>query len=175
MAQRTRQSAALLILPILVLLTLWGCGADTEESSTTTIPSTVAHSSSTTVTTPSLIGGPATLVGTRLPVTQETPAAYVYAVEQARPIVLLFYLPGGVDDQKVLTGVSSLQAQFPGYVFLLFDSTNPDAYGDLSTLLKIDYSPALILIDSTGTINTVWSGYVDEGTIKQCLVNLGEV
>jgi hypothetical protein len=40
-------------------------------------------------------------------------------------------------------------------------------------LLKVDYPPAVLLVDSTGTVDSVWNGFVDVGTLNQSLVNLG--
>ena len=48
-------------------------------------------------------------------------------------------------------------------------------YGDLSTLLKVQYPPKVVLVDGTGTIQEIWNGYVDEGSLNQSLVNLGQV
>ena len=67
-----------------------------------------------------------------------------------------------------------VQADFPDYTFLTYDYKNPSAYGDLSMLLQVNYPPEIVLIDRAGTVRNIWNGYVDEGTLKQCLINLGQ-
>ena len=145
----------------------WGCGAGGGEETTTTVGGVTTTIGSVGTT----LGN--TLIGTQIKTTESTPKEYVEAIEQARPVVVLFYVTDGADDTKVLGAVSGLAPTFPGYVFLLYDYKTPDTYGDLSTLLEVDYPPELILIDGTGTVKTVLNGYVDEGTINQSLVNLG--
>jgi hypothetical protein len=166
MSERSRKSAALLILLLLAFLT-WGCGGDAEEGTTST------EGPASTAPTTAAPGGGQALVGTQLRTTATTPVEYVDAVKEGRPVVILFYVPAGVDDQRVLESISLLQGNFPNYVFLLYDFADPAAYGDLSTLLEVDYPPAVILVDDTGTIDAVWTGFVDEGTLNQELVDLG--
>jgi hypothetical protein len=167
MSQRSRQTAALLIILLLIAFSAWGCGGSEEETATTAAPV------DTTVTSVAPVGGTEALIGTQLRTTPETPVEYVDAVKAGQPVVIMFYVPAGVDDQKVLESLTMLQGSFPDYAFLIYDFADPDAYGDLSTLLQVDYPPAVIMIDDTGTIETVWNGYVDEGTLNQDLVDLG--
>ena len=167
MPQRSTQSAALLMILLLVVFAAWGCGGGEEETNTSA-PAAPANPA----TTPAG-GGSEALVGKQLVTTSNTPSEYVDAVEAAIPVVVVFYVPGGVDDQKVLESVTTLQADFPDYTFLLYDFADPVAYGDLSTLLKVDYPPAVILVDGAGYVDAVWNGYVDEGTLNQEFVNLG--
>ena len=114
------------------------------------------------------------LLLTKLAVTKDTPEEYVAAVGQARPVAMLFYVPGNVDDAKVLETFKAVQADFPEYTFLTYDYKTPSAYGDLSMLLKVNYPPEIVLVDRGGTVRNIWNGYVDEGTLKQCLINLGQ-
>lgn len=167
MFERSKQSAAVLILLLAVVLLVGGCGSGSDETTTT-----VSGVTPTVPTNPSA-GGGSDLLGTQLKTTADTPAEYVEAMNQAQPVILLFYVPGGVDDLKVLQNLSALQPQFPNYRFLIYDYSIPDAYGDLSSLLAVNYPPELVLVDGTGTIREIWNGFVDEGTLNQSLVNLG--
>lgn len=166
MYRRNVQRAALLTILLLVALFAWGCGSGAEEVTTTTVavPSTLP---------PVTTGDEDPLVGTVLTTTENTPQEYVDAVAQARPVVILFYVPGGADDVRVLESVNALAQSYPEYVFLLYDHKTPDVYGDLSTLLSVNYPPELIMVDGTGTIRKIWNGYADQGTINQGLANLG--
>jgi hypothetical protein len=110
----------------------------------------------------------------KLATTQDTPEEYVAAVGQARPIAILFYVPGNVDDAKVLDVFKSAQADFPDYTFLTYDYKSPQNYGDLSLLLDVNYPPETVLINKAGEVRQIWNGYVDDGTLKQCLINVGQ-
>ena len=147
----------------------WGCGGGQTTTTATAglVPTTV----------PFVAGSESVadaLLLTKLKTTVDTPTEYVDAVDQGHPVVLLFYVTGSVDDAKVLDTVTRLQPAFQDYVFLLYDYKTPSAYGDLSTLLKIRYPPELVLVDGTGTIRAIWNGYVDEGSLNQGLVTIGQ-
>ncbi|MFH0917453.1 MAG: hypothetical protein V1912_13545 [bacterium] len=169
MSGRSTLLAVLIVLLLAATLSL-GCGGGDE----------VITTSSTIAVTPTLPPGGSTgtvndLLFTSLTTTEDTPREYVEAVEQGRPVVLLFYVTGSADDASVLESLTRLQSAFGDYVFLLYDYKTPSVYGDLSTLLKVSYPPELVLVDGTGTIQEIWNGYVDEGTLNQSLVNLGQV
>jgi hypothetical protein len=115
------------------------------------------------------------VLGKPLPISESTPDEYRQAVEQGKPVVLLFYVPGSVDDVQVLDSLTALQPDFDQYVFLLYDYSMPNEYGDLSTLLNVNYPPELVLVDALGIPREIWNGYVDEGTLNQSLVNLGQI
>lgn len=170
MSRRSAQSAAVLVLVLGVAIFLWGCGFG--ESATTTLP-TGSDLPPATVATPAKnpVESP---LGKPVPVTGDTPTAYTEAVRQGRPVVILFYVPGNVDDAKVLESLATLQSEFTDYAFLTYDFRNPRAYGDLSLLLKVNYPPELVFVDRAGIVRSVWNGWVDEGTLRQCLVNLGQ-
>lgn len=169
MSGRSTHLMAVLIVLLFAVTLSWGCAGGDEVITTPT----------TIVVTPTLPPGGSTgnaddLLLTRLTTTDDTPTEYVEAVKQGRPVVLLFYVTGGADDTNVLESITRLQQAFGDYVFLLYDYKTPGVYGDLSTLLKVSYPPELVLVDGTGTIRGIWNGYVDEGTLNQSLVNLGQ-
>ena len=167
MSVRSRQSALVLVLVIGLAVFLWGCGG----SSSSTTSSTLVRTTHITAA-PSVGSAVQALLTTKLATTQNTPQEYMAAVGQARPIAILFYVPGNVDDAKVLATFKTVQADFPDYTFLTYDFKNPTAYGDLSILLQVNYPPEIVLIDKAGAVRNIWNGYVDEGTLKQCLINL---
>jgi hypothetical protein len=170
MSRRSRQRAVLLLLAVGLVVFLWGCGGSGQSSTT---PSTLV--STPHVTAPQSVGSAVEdLLLTKLAVTQDTPEEYVAAIGQARPVVMLFYVPGNVDDAKVLETFKALAPEFPEYTFLAYDFKTPSAYGDLSMLLQVNYPPEIVLVDQGGTVRGIWNGYVDEGTLKQCLINLGQ-
>ncbi|MBC7294167.1 MAG: hypothetical protein H5T84_08745 [Thermoleophilia bacterium] len=167
MSGRSRKLTAVAILLVFLGLSSWGCGAATSETTTTLSPGieTTASSSPTTVS-------PADIVGTKVEPTDQSPPEFVSALQQGQPVVLLFYVDGGPDDTRVLEALTRLQSEFGDLAFFFYDVKSPHAFGDLSTLLKVNYPPEVILIDRQGSVFQVWNGYVDEGTLNQSLVNL---
>jgi hypothetical protein len=163
--RRTRGLSAVLLCIGLVACVLVGCFGGGQEpvdtASAVTVPSSATTASTLYVTTTQ----PSTLV-------DGLPSEYVASLGK-KPILVLFYVPGQVDDEKVLSAVRALRSSFGSYTFLTYDYRFPAAYGDLSQKLKIDYPPHIVLIDRTGVPSSVWSGYVDKDTLNQSLINLG--
>jgi len=156
-----------LMLLLVAAVFVTSCGGGAEETTTTTPPITSGPVTGPGLDTPDL-------VGTEIAPTEDTPQEYVEAMEQARPVVMLFYVPGGADDTKVLDSLSRLESAFSDYVFLFYDYKAPGAYGDLSTVLDVDYPPEVVMVDGSGVVRTIWNGFVDEGTLNQALVDLGQ-
>ena len=104
------------------------------------------------------------------------PAKYVESFGQ-RPIVVLFYVPGGVDDEKVLK--ARARAAVPpsaSYTFLTYDYGCRRPTAILPKRSRSTTSRSWCLIDDgTRTSTRVWSGYVDKGTLNQSLINLGRL
>ncbi len=170
MSGRNRQWTVLLLVALGMALFLWGCGGDDGAATT---DSSVLKTTQTTAK-PSVGSAVEALRLTKLAVTDDTPEEVVASIGQARPVVVLFYVPGNVDDAKVLEAFNTVSPEFPEYTFLIYDYKTPDAYGDLSMLLQVNYPPETVLIDRGGTVRDIWNGYVDEGTLRQSLINLGE-
>lgn len=171
MSARIRQSVLATLLAIGLAVFLVGCGGGSADESTT---ATTAAKTTRTTAAPTAGSAVQDLLLTQLATTQDTPEAYVAAVGQAKPVAILFYVPGNVDDAKVLDVFKLVQADFPDYTFLEYDFREPLAYGDLSLLLQVNYPPEVVLIDKAGAVRFIWNGYVDEGTLRQCLINVGQ-
>jgi hypothetical protein len=169
MFRRGTYLIAVLLLVASAAILLAGCAGEDETTTTTVrvVPTTVQSGASTS-SAEDVLGKP-------IPISESTPDEYRQAVEQGKPVVMLFYVPGSVDDVEVLDSVTALQPDFDEYVFLLYDYSMPDEYGDLSTLLQVNYPPELVLVDALGIPREIWNGYVDEGTLNQSLVNLGQI
>jgi|WetSurMetagenome_2_1015567.scaffolds.fasta_scaffold25109_2 hypothetical protein len=167
MFSRSVQWTSVLLLVLCVALMTGGCfgggGSDGTDQTTDTLPGG-------TGTLPPL--GTGIAVGTLLQATEDDPADFVSALAN-RPIVVLFYIAGNADDTKVLDTVNKLRTSFNSYSFLLYDYKDPEAYGTLAQEFQVDYTPYLALVDSTGTLQYKYVGFVDEGTLNQSLVNLG--
>lgn len=173
--QRHRKIAPVEVLTIALLvvaaLLAAGCGGGDDDTAATdtTAPVVVAE------TTTSIPGPPkafADVVGTTITPSDETPEDVRTGLEQHQPMVIAFYVTGGTDDLVVLETLDALALRFSDVDFYLFDYKQPSEYGDLSALLDVDYPPQVAFIDSRGTLRSMTSGYADEGTLNQNVVNI---
>lgn len=164
--RRTQLIVVLLLTTIALLAT--GCFGGGGSSQTTTLNTLPLVSGSGGA------GGSQGTLSQSQPLTagQGLPSDFTNALAK-RPIVVLFYVSGNADDKSVYDAVTRLKSSFSQYAFLLYDYKNPSAYGTLAQFLHVDYSPYLVLIDSSAVPRTVLKGFVDEGTLNQSLVNLG--
>jgi hypothetical protein len=165
MTRRTYRLSAAMVGVGLLICALTGCFGSGEDAVDTTSPATLPASDTTSSSLTASSADDSTLV-------DGLPRQYVEALG-TRPIVVLFYVPAGVDDEKVLGIVRELRTAFSNYTFLTYDYRIPSAYGDLSKILKIDYQPEIVLIDRHGAVQKVWSGYVDKASVNQTLITLG--
>lgn len=165
-----RSSRRLVVLLIVGLAAFFfsGCGGGGAE------PTTTATTQGGVVTTlfSGGSGGVDQRIDTKIQPTAETPQAFV-DVYQTQPVVVFFYVPAGRDDELVRQSLAALQPNYGVYTFFFYDYSDSEAYGDLAVLLAVDYQPVILMMDREGTIQTVWSGFVDQGTLNQSLVNLG--
>lgn len=126
-------------LVLAVSVAVGGCGGGGEEATTTTV--SVPGSSGGAVTTVPPGGSFVELIGKPLTPTSLTPVEITDALSQHRPIVILFYVPGGTDDTTVLDEVKALQTAYTDVTFALYEYSDPASYGDLGILLKVNYLP----------------------------------
>lgn len=169
-------SRRLWIAPALVLLLIGalalvggGCGGDADAEETTT---TLAAAPAPADPAVGLAVPHQELVGSYLRFTEETPQEVVDAIEAEKPLVVLFYIPGSEDDGRMREAVENLKPDYPDVVFLTYEHTAPDSYGDLAAQLRIDYPPQMTFITRDGMVNKVISGYADEGTVNQGVANI---
>jgi hypothetical protein len=163
---RTCRIAALMVCLGLITGMLSACFGSSEDTVTTVSSNTVTSAAITTTTAFSLTtASDSTLI-------DGIPSQYANALGN-RPIVVLFYEPGGVEDEKVLNALRSLATSFSSYTVLMYDYRVPAAYGDLPQDMQIGYLPYMVLIDRYGGTRAVWNGYVDKATLNQSLLTLG--
>jgi hypothetical protein len=176
MCRRSRQQVWVLLLVLVVALLATACGGGDEETTSSSTAATVAPSGGAVPDAPTevQIGPPdgEPVADEYISTTPDTPEEFVSALTEGSPIVLLFYVTGGADDAVVMESLERLEPSFSRFEFFRYDYSLPDKYGDLSTLLAVTYPPELILIDRSGIIRQRWTGYVDEGSLNQGLVNL---
>lgn len=146
-----------------------GCGGGGETTTTTAVVPPGGGGPATTVAPGSAVNA---LIGQPLTPTENTPVEIVDAISQHRPVVILFYVPGGADDGVVLDEIKALESKYSDVTFALYDFKDPKSYGDLGILLNVDYPPQSVFIDTRGLVYDVRTGYVDEGTLNQQVVNI---
>lgn len=172
---RSPRWTPLLLIAALLTVGAFGalaCGGD-EEPPPTTATTAPPGGDGGSDTTEAMSSDPfAALIGTTLEVTEETPPEVSDAIEQRRPLVLLFYVPGNVDDAQVLDSLKKLESTYSDVTFVYYDYKVPSAYGGLGQALQVNYPPQAVFIDTRGVIQDVTSGYVDEATLNQAVVNI---
>ena len=167
---RSRQRFVLVgILALSLAVAIAGCGGGGGATTTTAAAPRAGAGPATTVA-PGTAVNP--LIGQPLTPTQNTPAEIADAISQHRPLVILFYVPGGADDGVVLDEIKALETKYRDVTFALYDFKDPKSYGDLGILLNTDYPPQSVFIDTRGFVYDVRTGYVDEGTLNQQVVNI---
>jgi hypothetical protein len=154
---------------VLAGLSLSGCGGGGDDTATTVAPPVTAAPGGG-VAVPAVPGAAAAPVA--LKATENTPADVKSALEQNKPLVLMFYSPGGSDDTKVLQSLTKLTPRFPTAFISQYDYKAPDTYGDLGQVLGVGNLPSVVLIDASANVTQVFTGFVDEGTLNQSMVNL---
>ena len=163
--ERSRQLWAIVLLLALTVFIGAGCGGGDPATTTVSQGGSTPTSGATTPTGVDTTDEGVDMIG-------GVPAEFATSFGE-RPIVVLFYVPGGVEDERVLKTLKELRSSFSDYTFLMYDYSVPDAYGDLSKDLHIAYQPQVVMIDRSGITQYVWSGFVDKGSLNQSLVNLG--
>jgi hypothetical protein len=162
--------AAFLVGSLLLLLGLLaaGCGGAT----TTTAGGVTTTKPAKTTTTGA--GGQSALIGVKIEATDLTPPDFTEALKQQKPLAVLFFTPGSVDDDKVRKSLDTVSPTTPDVTFFYYDYRTPSLYGDLASQLQIGYTPYAVFIDGANTVRNVSSGYIDEGTLKQFLANISQ-
>lgn len=159
--------AAVLMIALAVFL-FAGCGGGGED----TAPPPKAEKKSSNkqvVLEPSDM--PENLVGQAIVPTKDSPEDFVRAIDEKRPIVVTFYMPAPTDDSDVRSSVMSLEGRYRGQVdFFNYLYSDAQGYKDLVTLLNVNSTPTVVIINRQGAVQRAWTGYVDEPSIEQGIV-----
>lgn len=161
-----------LALFVIVAVVVVGCGGGGDTSTTDTTVVLVPVVDPVTTIMPGPPKAFKALIGTTLVASEDTPEEVRSGLEQHQPMVIAFYVTGGTDDTVVLDTLDALALRFSDVDFYQFDYKKPAAYGDLSALLEVDYPPQVAFVDARGTVRAVTSGFADEGTLNQNVVNI---
>lgn len=160
---------AVLMIALAVFL-LAGCGGGEEE--TAPPPKAEKKSSNNKQVTLEPSDMPENLVGQAIVPTKDSPEDFVRAMDEKRPIMVTFYMtPGPTDDSDVKSSVNALEGRYRGQMeFFDYLYSDGDNYKDLVTLLSVNTTPTVVIINRQGTVQRAWTGYVDEQSIEQGIV-----
>jgi hypothetical protein len=97
------------------------------------------------------------------------PGRAARAVADGKKVVILFHNPDGIDDRLMRRVVRQLDARTRAPV--LVDHVDAvDRYGSMVEDLGVSQTPAVVLIDRTGTARLI-EGYVDTDTLAQAVAD----
>ncbi|RJQ41828.1 MAG: thioredoxin [Gaiellales bacterium] len=158
--------AAALVMALAVFL-FAGCGGgDEEDNAPPPKKAKTNNSAATASAVPSDM--PESLIGQAVAPTKDSPGDFTQAIEDKRPVVVTFYMPAPYDDSQVRSSVMTLQGKYRGQVeFLSYLYSDAQSYKDLATLLKVNTTPTVVVINRLGVVQRAWTGYADEKTIEQ--------
>ena len=161
MSRFLRIPATMLMLAIVAFL-FSACGGSDQSAA----PPPVSHT--TSLKSSSSTDKPENLIGTVIAATDQSPQDFKSSLASRRPVVVLFYMTGPTDDNQVRSSIETLESRYKGDVdFYTYLYTDAQAYGDLTSLLKVDSTPSVIMINKQSKVQRAWSGYVDEKSLEQ--------
>lgn len=153
--------AAVLSLALVAFL-FSACGGEDQTAATPTVAvKTTAKAGSSTTKPESLIGQP-------IVATDQSPKNFQSSLGSRRPIVVTFYMTGPSDDNQVRSSIQTLESRYRGQVdFEDYLFSDGDKYGDLPTLLKINSTPSVVMINKQSRVQRAWTGFVDQSSLEQ--------
>ncbi|MCW2928230.1 MAG: hypothetical protein JWM86_2198 [Thermoleophilia bacterium] len=108
--------------------------------------------------------------GSPVTVTAITPKKFAKA-HCIKPIIVVFYQPGSVVDQRLYAEAAAAAASVKGIVSLTFTPKDTKLYGDLPAKLGLLSTPGLAVVDRSGKLENFWVTYVDRALIRRSLQN----
>lgn len=101
-----------------------------------------------------------------------TPQFISDPLKAKRGIVLLVYCKGATADQAMVTNFNALKAKYAGdSSFFSFEAHSVNELGDVLTQLKAYNPPMLAIIDGNGKVQQIYTGWIDEQTMAQRIVD----
>lgn len=176
MRRRLKLTATALIM-VLVVFLLAGCGGGEDE---TTQPVTRAaasngadgsKASSKAKASAEDVSQPEMLIDQVIVPTEDSPEDFNESIEKRQPIAVTFYQLGPSDDADVRTAMNSLESRYKGQMdFYTYLYSDGERYKDLATLLLVDTTPTVVIINEESRVQRAWTGYADEDSLEQGIV-----
>jgi hypothetical protein len=98
----------------------------------------------------------------------ETPAFVSKRLEEQRGMVLLVYVQGAGADMEMLQAFNAVKSQYAADAsFFSFEARDVTQTGDLLDQLRVSDPPVLAVIDGTGRVAELYTGWVDQKVMSQ--------
>ncbi|MFA6002000.1 MAG: hypothetical protein WC828_07820 [Thermoleophilia bacterium] len=170
MTRLLKVTATALIIALAAFL-FTSCGEETPTTKTSTKASTSKSKASAGAGGGSSTTMVENLIGQIITPTEQSPKDFTDSIKKRRPIVVLFYMTGPYDDTQVRSSVSTLESRYRGQVdFYTYLYSDSGRYMDLPMLLNVNTTPSLVIINKQATVQRAWTGFADNQSIEQGIV-----
>ncbi len=158
------------LIPVFVAFLISGCGGAAAGASN---PPTAASHAAGASAKASPTDKPENLIGQAVSPTNQSPSDFQNSVKERRPVVVTFYMTGAADDNYVRTAITDLESQYTGQVdFEDYLFSDASSFGDLTSLLKVNTTPSVIMINKQAKVQRAWTGYVDKKSLQQGITEI---
>ena len=100
--------------------------------------------------------------------TAETPGFIKRPLHEKRGVILLVYVQGAADDDAMLASFREVKKLYAAdAAFYTFESQDVAKTGDLLTQLHATSPPLFAIIGPDGTVDELYTGWVDEKVMEQ--------
>ena len=100
--------------------------------------------------------------------TPDTPGFVSKRLKEQRGMVVLVYVEGAAADMEMLKSFNAVKAQYAADAsFFNFESHDVTETGNLLDQLKVSDPPVLAIIDGTGKVSELYTGWVDQKVLEQ--------
>lgn len=104
----------------------------------------------------------------KLTPTAQTPAFITRPLHQKRGVILLIYVQGAADDDAMLASFREVKQLYAGdAAFFSFESHDVSKTGDLLDQLHASSPPLFAIIAPNGTVDELYTGWVDFKVMEQ--------
>lgn len=172
MMRLLKSITTVLALALLVFL-LAGCGGGDDEAATTsaTQTNTTQANTATAARQAAEEAKPEDLIGQVIVPTENTPSDFTESINNRRPIAVTFYMLGPTDDNRVRSSMSSLENRYKSDMdFYIYLQSDGERYKNLATLLNVNTTPTVVIINSQARVVEAWTGFADEKTLEQGVI-----
>lgn len=107
-----------------------------------------------------------------LEATDETPKFVTSRLEQNRGMVLLVYVDGATADMEMLGAFKGLKERYAADTsFFDFESRKVTETGDILQQLRVSDPPMLAVINGSGEVAQLYTGWISEAVMEQVVSN----
>ncbi len=169
MTRILKLTATVMIVTLAVFL-MAGCGG--EETPPPVKKASTAKGSSVKSGDSGDVSQPEMMVGQVLVTNDNLPDDINTSLEERRPIAITFYMLGPDDDGSVRTAMTRLESKYKGQMdFYTYLYSDGERYKGLASQLLVNTTPTVVMINAESRIQVGWTGYADESSLEQGIVD----